>query len=222
MNDRKIERSDGHDFDRQQLLAYSIENFISHEKKSDSTRPDIYKAFKPFWLSNWVSIARVVARFPQASLSRPAATAADLETPCVCARPSDPPKLCRSAAQRAWPLILQSKLRLSSGIAFGSDCQMTRRGLNLDSNLNSAAWPMGCRVLSAQRLWNPRIKFNKLCGVWILLRTPKLRTAVSQYQPSSTRLGSLSSSSALQFSQSSECGLAKSQWWVEILRRIRP
>ena len=33
MNDRKIERSDGRGFGRQQLLANSIEIFISHEKK---------------------------------------------------------------------------------------------------------------------------------------------------------------------------------------------
>ena len=39
MNDRKIERSDGRGFGRQQLLANSIEIFISHEKKSDSSRP---------------------------------------------------------------------------------------------------------------------------------------------------------------------------------------
>ena len=39
--------------------------------------------------------------------------------------------------------ISRQNLRLSSGIAFGSDCQMTCRGSNLDSNLNSAAWPMG-------------------------------------------------------------------------------
>ena len=76
MNDRKIERSDGRGFGRQQLLANSIEIFISHEKKSDSSRPEIYIALKPCWLLNWVSIARVVACFPQASLSRPAATAA--------------------------------------------------------------------------------------------------------------------------------------------------
>ena len=37
-------------------------------------------------------------------------------------------------------------------------------------------------------LRKPRIKFNKLCWVWILFRTPKLRTAVSWYQPSPTRL----------------------------------
>ena len=67
MTDRKIERSDGRCFGRQQLLANSIENFISHEKKSDSSRPEIYKALKPYWLLNWVSIARVVACFPQAS-----------------------------------------------------------------------------------------------------------------------------------------------------------
>ena len=32
-SDRKMERSDGRGFDRQQLLANSIENFILHEKK---------------------------------------------------------------------------------------------------------------------------------------------------------------------------------------------
>ena len=37
-------------------------------KKSDLSRPDIYKTLKLFWLSNWVSVARVIARFPQASL----------------------------------------------------------------------------------------------------------------------------------------------------------
>ena len=41
-------------------------------KKSDLSRTEIYKTSKPFWLLNWVRIARVVARFPQASLLRPA------------------------------------------------------------------------------------------------------------------------------------------------------
>ena len=45
----------------------------------------------------------MVARFPHASKSRPAATAAYSETPCVCARPSDPRKQCLSAAPRARP-----------------------------------------------------------------------------------------------------------------------
>ena len=77
--------------------------------KSDSSRPEIYKALKPYWLLNWVSITRVVACFPQASLLQPAATAADSETPCVCARPSNPHKQSRRAAPRAWPLIFPSK-----------------------------------------------------------------------------------------------------------------
>ena len=48
MNDRKIEQSNGHCFGQQQLLANSIENFISHKTKRDSSRPKIYEALKPF------------------------------------------------------------------------------------------------------------------------------------------------------------------------------
>ena len=47
MTDKKIEPSYWRGFGRQQLLANSIENFISHEKKSDSSRPEIYKALEP-------------------------------------------------------------------------------------------------------------------------------------------------------------------------------
>ena len=110
------------------------------KKESDWSRPDIYKALKLFWLLNWVSIARMVARFHQASWSRPAATAANPKRPsgCFCARLSDKPKLCQSAAPRAQPLILQSK----PSTVF---CQMTGRGSNLGSNLNSAAWSTGCK-----------------------------------------------------------------------------
>ena len=71
-------------------------------KKSDSSRPEIYKSLNSFWLSNWVSITRVVARFPQASRWRPTAIAADSEKPCVCARPSDqsdPPKLLEGGSK---------------------------------------------------------------------------------------------------------------------------
>ena len=79
------------------------------KNKSDSSRPEIYKALIPCWLLNWVSTARVVALLPQASQSRPAATAAYSETPCVCACPSDPPKQCRRAVPWSWPLILPYK-----------------------------------------------------------------------------------------------------------------
>ena len=47
-------------------------------------------------------------------------------------------------APRALPLDLHLNLRLSSRIAFWSDCQMTGKGLNLNSNWNSATWPTGC------------------------------------------------------------------------------
>ena len=43
------------------------------------------------------------------SSREPAATATDLDMCCVCARPSNQPKPCRSAAPRAWSLVLQSK-----------------------------------------------------------------------------------------------------------------
>ena len=45
VNDRKIEQSDGRGFGRQQLLAHSIENFISHEV---TFRPEIYKTLNLF------------------------------------------------------------------------------------------------------------------------------------------------------------------------------
>ena len=64
MADRKIQRSDGHCFGWQQLLANSIEILILHEIKSDSSLPEIYKALKPCLLLNWVSITREVACFP--------------------------------------------------------------------------------------------------------------------------------------------------------------
>ena len=47
MNDRKIERSDGRCLGRQQLVANSIEISLHMKEKSDSSRPEIYKALKP-------------------------------------------------------------------------------------------------------------------------------------------------------------------------------
>ena len=102
MTGQKIEQSNSCSFGLQQLLANST------RKKRDSSLPNIYIAWRPFWLLNWVSIASRRRKsgstfldcFPQASLLRPAVTAADLETPCVCARPSDPLRLCRNAAPR--------------------------------------------------------------------------------------------------------------------------
>ena len=145
-------RSDGRSFGQQQLLANSTEIIISREKKSDSSWPDTYKSLKPCWLSNWVSIARVVARFPQASRLLPAATASNSETPCVCARPSNRPSCAGARPQELGRWFCPLNLRLSSGTAFGSDCQMTGRGSNLDSNLNSAAWPTSCKGFIASKI----------------------------------------------------------------------
>ena len=104
-----------------------------------------YKALKPSWLLNWISIARVVAWFSQAILSRPAATVADSETPCLCARLFDQRKQSRRAAPRAWQLILPSKPSITVWNNVQRDCQMTGWGSNLDSNLNSAAQPTSCK-----------------------------------------------------------------------------
>ena len=56
-------------------------------------------------------------------------------------------QLCTSAAPKAQPLILQSNPLMVFWNSFRDwlDCQMTGRGLNLDSNLNSAAWPTGSK-----------------------------------------------------------------------------
>ena len=71
-------------------------------------------------------------------------------------------------------------LQLSSRIAYGSDCQMTCRGLNLDSNLNSAAWPTvtnglkRCYLLQNSRM--TCVEFEFFLGP---ITTPKLKIAVS-------------------------------------------
>ena len=68
----------------------------------------------------------------------PAASAADSETPFVCACPSDQPKKLRRAAQRAQVLILQSKPLIAFWNSLLNDGQMKGSYSNLDSNLSSA------------------------------------------------------------------------------------
>ena len=178
----------GHWFGLQQFFANSIENFISHENKCDLSLPKI--CIKTFWLSKWVSIAIVVARFPQASLSLPTVTVTYSEFSrkhpvFVLARQTRlsfagalPKELCH------W--FCSQNLRLSSRIAFGCEFQMTCRGLNLplpDQRVANSA-----KVLSALK------SQNNLCGVWILFKnsTPKFRTAESPFQPLSTSAASQS------------------------------
>ena len=104
MNDCKIERSYGRCFGRQQLPAYSNRHSISNEKQSVVTARYL-QSIKTFLT---LELSRYRKSGSTFSSSEPAATAADSETPCVCARPSDPRQPCRRAAPRAWPLILPS------------------------------------------------------------------------------------------------------------------
>ena len=125
-------------------------------KQNCSLRPEIYKSTKPCWLLNWVRIARAVACFHQASLSLPAATFLCLSSPIWPAQ-AVPERGPKSSANDDGHWFCRQNLQLSSGIAFGSDCQMIGRGSNLDSNLNSAAWPTGCRGFTCSEIPKPTV-----------------------------------------------------------------
>ena len=136
MNWRKIERSNGRCLGWQQILANSIE-ISFHFEKSDLLLPKIYNALKPCLLLNWVSIARVVACFPQASLQRlpqqcPWLGSA-LAALCLCVCP-----ICASRAgerpQELGRWFLPLNLLLSSGTAFR----------------HIARWPAGAQIWT----WN--------------------------------------------------------------------
>ena len=136
LGSKKIERSDGRCFGRQQLLANFIENFISREKKVNRSGPKFTK-HKNLFDSLSVSVSQEWSReacFPQASRSLPAATATDLEMPCFCASPSesDPPELRWSAAPRILQLTLQSKPLI---VFWNSLREWLRQGLELGLKL---------------------------------------------------------------------------------------
>ena len=113
--------------------------FERNEKKSDSSRPAIYKALNPFWLSNWVSIARVVACFSQASPQRQRLLPI-FETNCVFCSPVQPAQAVPERGAKRSAIDLQSK----PSIVFGNSI-LERLGLELGLKLNSAAWPTGCK-----------------------------------------------------------------------------
>ena len=157
-----------------QLWSATISRQFHRKFHFTSSWPDIYKALNPIWLTNRVSIrvARAKARFPQTSLSRPAETAAYSETPCVCARRSDPPTLCRSAAPRARPLIFQSKTSIILWNSLRDWFKMIAR----------LSWPAGARTWTQTWTlppdqWVVEVFFpapkpqNNLCGLWILFRS---------------------------------------------------
>ena len=99
MNDWKIESSNKSCIGLQQCLANSSENFISHEKTKLFMAQNL-QSIKTFLTLELTQCSKN-GSIAQASLSLPAATSANLVTPCVCACLSNPPKLCQSAAARA-------------------------------------------------------------------------------------------------------------------------
>ena len=130
------------------------------KKKSDSLLFEIYKALKPYsscWLLNWVSIARVIAFFPQENLSLPAATAADSEAVFVLAR------LTRTRRAEELPKELGCwfcplNLWLPSGTAFREISRLwwpagaqtwTQTWTLLPE---SAAWPTSCKGFIASKI----------------------------------------------------------------------
>ena len=104
---------------------------------------------------------------------------------CVYAPPCNGPSCARAWPQELGHWFCSQNLRLSSRIAFGSDCQMSCSGSSLNTNLNSAPDQQVLEVLSAPK------SQNQVCGVWILFKTLNLRTVESRYQPSSIILETL-------------------------------
>ena len=106
------------------------------------------KIFLTLELSQYCkSGSSAVARFPQSKHVAASSNCRRLgNVLCVCARPSDQPKLAGARPKELDHWFCSQDLRLSSWIAFASDCQMTCRYSNLDSNVNSAAWPKGWKT----------------------------------------------------------------------------
>ena len=157
MNDRKIERSDGRGFGRQQLLANSIEIFISHEKKKWLVAARNLQSIKTLLTLELSQYCKSGSMF---SSSEPAATAADSQTPCVCARPTDPPKQRQRVAPRAC-LLISVNLRPPSATAFGKIARW---------QAGAQTWTQTWTLLPDQRVVKvPPKSQHKLSGVWILL-----------------------------------------------------
>ena len=136
-------------------------NFISHEKKKVTIVARNLQSIKTFLALELSQYRKSGSMF---SSSEPVAASSDcrrlwnavrvltclclsicLCLPCVCACQSDLHKQSLRAAPRAWQLILPSKPSITFWNSLQKDCQMTCRGLNLDSNLNCAAWPTSCK-----------------------------------------------------------------------------
>ena len=126
----------------------SIENFILHEKGMWLVAAQNLQSFQTFLTLKLSLYSKNCSMF---SSSKPVVTNSNCHRPgstvFVLANPTHPSCAAFAGAQlqEPSPWFWSKNLQLPSGIAFGSDCQMICRALNLDSNLNSAAWPTGCR-----------------------------------------------------------------------------
>ena len=146
MTDRKIERSDdGRGFGWLQYIANSIENFVSHEKKVTRRGPKFTKHHN--LVDSWTESVPTSRNW-----SQPAATAADSETPGVCARPF---------VFGRWFCPLNP--RLPFGTAFGQA-----------GSARTKTWTQTWTLPHDQRvvkvLYPPKSQ-HKLCVVWILFKS---------------------------------------------------
>ena len=128
MNDRKIEQIHGRGFGRQQLLAHSMEISFPMKKKSVVTARYLQR-FKPFLI---VELSQFRRRGSTFSSSEPVAARSDCRrlrnTLCLCS-PVQPAQAVPDRGPKSSAIDFCSQLlRLSSGRAFGSDCQMTGNG----------------------------------------------------------------------------------------------
>ena len=108
-----------------------------------------------------------------------------LQQTIVCARQSNPSKLCLSVTPRDEPLILQSKPSIIFWSSLWKWLPDDRQGLkisNLDANLNSDQWVL--KVLSALKSPNNLWCLNSFRSD----EKAKIEAAISWYQPSFARL----------------------------------
>ena len=129
----------------QQLLAYSIEHFISLEKESACCCLKIETVLQGWWhvflKRAWPRSWKWACRGQQQLLQTRKHPVFVLSG-----------KQCQRAAPRAWQLSLPPKPSITFWISLPRDCQMTDRGSNLDSIMNSAAWPTSCKGLIASQI----------------------------------------------------------------------
>ena len=158
-NDWKHERSNEPCFVCNKFSWIPLKIAFHIREKSAVTAQNLQgiKAFLPLEASQYSKSESI---FPTSKPVEATSNCSQLgDTPCLslsiwCAR-ALPKELCH------W--FCSQNLRLSSGIAFRSDCRMICRGSNLDSNLNSAHCDQPVvKVLSALK------SLNKLCWVWNL------------------------------------------------------